>query len=258
MSEFTGVGVPLSNEGLGAGCERLRVGLPEIWSVLKVETSGCGFIADRRPQILFERHVFHRETGGRFDAVDADISATTAGGYGASGAHQYDRLGRAIALDRTAALRSSSWGIGQVMGSNATLVGFADVEAMVRAMVASEDSQLAAMLAYCVATGIDRALQRRDWAAFAKGYNGAGFAKNQYDTKLQAAFADYTANGTPDLRIRSAQIFLRYRGLDPGPIDGALGSRTRDALKAFQQRAALPVTGAIDDGTLAALRQPAS
>jgi hypothetical protein len=255
MSEFIGTGAPLSNDGVGAACDRLHVGLPELWSVLKVETSGCGYIADRRPQILFERHAFHRLTGGSFDAQDPDISAVQAGGYGASGTHQYDRLGRALALDRIAALKSASWGIGQVMGSNAVLVGFSDVEAMVRAMVASEDAQLGAMLNYCVKTGIDRALQQRDWAKFARGYNGEDFAKNAYDTKLNAAFTEFAANGTPDLRVRAAQIYLIYRGFAPGPVDGAIGDRTRNALKAFQQAAGLPETGVADDSTLAALKQ---
>lgn len=256
MSEFVGPGAPLSSNGLAAAADRLHVGLPEIWAVLKVETSGCGYLADRRPQILFERHIFHHETQGRFDAADPDISASTAGGYGASGAHQYDRLGRAIAFDRLAALKSASWGIGQVMGNNAALVGFADVETMVRAMVASEDAQLAAMLGYCVKTGIDRALQARDWAKFAHGYNGPSYANNAYDTKLAQAFAQLTAHGTPDLGIRAAQVYLRYHGFDPGPVDGAMGDRTRNALKAFQHGAAIPETGLADDRTLAALAQP--
>jgi hypothetical protein len=224
--------------------------------VLKVETSGCGFLPDRRPQILFERHVFRRDTAGRFDAQGADISAPTAGGYGASGAHQYDRLGRAPAFDRPAALRSASWGIGQVMGNNAALVGFPDVEAMVLAMAASEDAQLGAMLAYCVSTGIDRAMQRKDWTTFARGYNGRGFAQNAYDTKLQEACDEYASHGTPELRVRAAQIYLIYRGFEPGRVDGAMGSRTSNALRAFQRDAVIPETGTLDDRRFVALAQP--
>ncbi|MGG7377547.1 N-acetylmuramidase domain-containing protein, partial [Escherichia coli] len=40
-----------------------------MWAVIHVESSGAGYQADRRPKILFERHVFHRLTGGRFDAA---------------------------------------------------------------------------------------------------------------------------------------------------------------------------------------------
>ena len=71
---------------------------------------------DRRPQILFERHIFHRLTDGKFD--DGQISDPAAGGYGARGAAQYDRLALALAKDADAALQSASWGIGQIMGMN--------------------------------------------------------------------------------------------------------------------------------------------
>ena len=62
--EFIGSGKPISADGRAVGNHCVRVGLPEIWAVLRVETRGCGFLPDRRPQILFERHIFHRETRG--------------------------------------------------------------------------------------------------------------------------------------------------------------------------------------------------
>ena len=39
------------------------------------------------------------------------------------------------------------------------------------------------------------------------------------------------------------QLTLARQGISPGPFDGALGSQTRAALRAFQQRENLPVTG---------------
>lgn len=41
-------------------------------------------------------------------------------------------------------------------------------------------------------------------------------------------------NTTPDI-VRRIQVALRSAGYDPGPLDGALGGKTVDALKAFQQ-----------------------
>jgi hypothetical protein len=93
MSDFTGAGAPLSQNGVEAVASSVSVGLPELLAVLTVETSGCGFLADRRPKILFERHVFSRLTSHRFDADDPDVSQPSPGGYGPSGAHQYERLG---------------------------------------------------------------------------------------------------------------------------------------------------------------------
>src|SRR5580658_9650634 len=113
---FQGAGRPLSIAGLAGIGHKLGVHAVEIWTVLAVETSGCGYMPDRRPEILYERHIFHRLTKGRYD--DGDISAPTAGGYADSGAHQYDRLALAIAKNRCAALQSCSWGMGQIMGEN--------------------------------------------------------------------------------------------------------------------------------------------
>jgi hypothetical protein len=65
--EFVGRSRALSEEGISGAAQSLSVNAQEIWAVLFVETSGCGFLPDRRPQILFERHIFHRLTKGRFD-----------------------------------------------------------------------------------------------------------------------------------------------------------------------------------------------
>src|ERR1700751_4946349 len=132
---FANTGGPMSNAGISSACATLGTKAPELWSIISVETSGCGFLPDRRPKILFERHIFHRLTTGKYDADDPDISQPTAGGYGRGGAHQYDRLAAAMVLDRSAALRSASWGLGQIMGENFSSAGFADVEGMVSAMV---------------------------------------------------------------------------------------------------------------------------
>ena len=52
--------------------------------------------------------------------------------------------------------------------------------------------------------------------------------------------------------IKRVQTGLRKLGYEPGPADGATGRRTRNAVKRFQQRESLGVTGRID---LALLKQ---
>jgi hypothetical protein len=254
--DFAEDGLPLSDAGMVAATGLLGVEPEALWACLRVETSGCGFLRDRRPAILFERHIFHRETGGRFDASAPDLSNAKAGGYGAGGAHQYDRLAEAIALDRRAALRSASWGIGQVMGFHAEALGFADVETMVAALVTSEDAQLRAMAVFIKSSGLDGAMQLGDWTAFARGYNGADFAKNAYDKKLEREHAQLVAHGLPDLGVRSAQLYLTYRGFAPGPVDGRMGDRTGKALREFQAAAGLAPTGRVGEATQARRAAP--
>jgi hypothetical protein len=255
--EFVGTGLPLDEDGISEVTDRMQIGGPELWAVLNVETRGCGFLPDRRPAILYERHIFSRETGHTFDAAHPDISNREAGGYGAGGSHQYDRLGRAIALNRKAALDSVSWGIGQVMGFNAEIAGYANVETMVSKMTESENEQLRALTGEIVHNRLDRALRTHRWADFARGYNGANFAINKYDTRLAAAFQKYSQGGLPDLTVRTAQVYLTYLNLHPGTVDGLPGRFTFAALNEFQQQQGLPISHEIDDEILSRLKERA-
>lgn len=241
---FQGSGRPIDDEGMNQVCSALGIAEPEVWAVLTVETRGFGFLQDRRPQILFERHIFHRLTGGVHDAGNEAISNRNPGGY-VGGRGEYDRLIKAMELDREAALQSASWGIGQVMGFNFEVAGFSTVDAMVEDMVKSENAQLMAMANFIKFNNLADALRRNNWVSFARGYNGRDFKKNEYDTRLAAAHAKYS-NILPDLALRTAQAALRYLGIDPGPVDGLRGRRTRSAITHFQEQFGLPVTGELD------------
>ncbi|WP_447596254.1 peptidoglycan-binding protein [Stenotrophomonas rhizophila] len=52
------------------------------------------------------------------------------------------------------------------------------------------------------------------------------------------------------MRVQAA---LYSKGLDPGAIDGVLSPQTQAALRTFQTRYALPVTGTMTTATLDAL-----
>lgn len=249
---FQGNAAALSSDGLATVAGKLGVHAPEVWTVLAVETSGCGYLPDRRPQILFERHIFHRLTNGQFD--DGDISDPSPGGYGPAGAPQYDRLARALSRNRIAALQSTSWGIGQIMGMNYTKAGFQNMDEMVAAMSDSEDQQLTAVGNFLASVGLDASLRVHDWASFARVYNGPNYAINRYDVRLNGEYQKYSATGSPDLNIRAAQLYLTYLGFHPGPIDGIAGERTMAALAQFQVKLGLPISPGIDSGSVAQLR----
>jgi hypothetical protein len=249
--EFVGRAQALSAAGLTATAGRIGVDLPKIWAVLAVETSGCGFLADRRPRILYERHLFHALTNGAFD--DGDLSDPEPGGYGAPGPHQYDRLARAMRLDRTAALMSTSWGLGQILGKNCGMAGFADVESLVGKMIDSEDSQADAMAEFVRAARLDTALRGPDWTAFARGYNGPDYAKNHYDVRLNGEYQKALAGALPDFTVRSAQLYLAFKGFDIGAVDGVLGPHTRSAIVKFQTDNGFAATGDVDQALVDAL-----
>lgn len=241
---FQSQGRPLSDEGMNHICDILSVSEPEVWAVLTVETRGFGFLQDRRPQILFERHIFHKLTKGKHDTGNSDISNAKPGGY-AGGPGEYPRLEKAMKLDQESALQSVSWGIGQIMGFNYEIASFATVDTMVADMVKDEHAQLLAMANFIKGNGLDGALKRQNWTSFARGYNGADFKRNDYDTRLASAHAKYKIS-LPDLALRTVQAALLYLGFDPGPIDGVRGRRTHSALMQFQERFGLPETGELD------------
>lgn len=256
-TQFAGAGLPMTADGLGNGCDKLSVKPAEVWAVLTVETHGSGFFSDRRPKILFERHIFHKQTGGAYDQKAPDLSNPVQGGY-SGGTAEYDRLERAMQLDETAALNSASWGIGQIMGFNAKAAGYTDAATMVKAMVNSEDEQVGALFAFLKSNHLDTPMRSHDWKTFAHGYNGPNYAENRYDEKLDEAFQKFTTGPLPDLTLRAAQVYLTYLGFQPGTVDGLLGGKTRSALMQFQQAQGLDQTGEVDDPTWAKLQQQAA
>lgn len=264
--KFAGSGQPMTESGMKDALAIMgmdpQADMAVLWSILTVESRGFGFLADRRPKILFERHIFYSETGGLFAAEAPDICSKSGGGY-SGGAAEYKRLGRALALCRREtlgdgpALRSASWGLGQVMGFNAIGAGFNNLIDMVNRMCAGEDAQLAGMAGFITREKLDARLRKRDWAGFARRYNGSNFWKNEYDVKLKAAFEKFSSGISRDLRARTAQGALLYLGYAPGDPDGVLGQNTRAAIRAFRKANGLGASGELDDKVYAAIMKQA-
>ena len=82
------------------------------------------------------------------------------------------------------------------MGFNHGAAGYDSARAMVEAFTEDEDNHLEAMVSFIVANGLDDDLRRHDWHGFARGYNGAGYARHGYHTRLAARFAWW--QGKPD------------------------------------------------------------
>ena len=182
-SEFEGDPTPLADADFERAATELGCSVAAVRAVAQVESLGGGYLADRRPKILFERHWFHKLTGGKWSADRSHISWPKAGGY-KGGAREYDRLEEALKLDRTAALKSASWGAFQVMGFNHGLCGFADVQPFVRAMLISEGAQLYAMARLIVSKDLHDELRERDWSGISAC--GRSLAAATPDVALQA------------------------------------------------------------------------
>ena len=163
-----------------------------IKAVAEVESAGDAFFSNCKPKILFETHIFSRLTNHIYDKSHASISSRSWNrSLYTGGVQEYARLEKAIELNVVEALKSASWGRFQIMGFNYSASGFASVEQFVKAMFNSERKQLDAFVSFVKSKGLDKYLLALNWAAFAKGYNGAQYAQNKYDIKLQKAFEKY-------------------------------------------------------------------
>lgn len=171
----------------------IGVGEDEIHAVLDVETAGGGFDSKGRPKMLFEPHIFYRQLGEgpqRDTAVARGLARKSwKRDYPSD---SYPRLIEAMKIDEAAALRSASWGLGQIMGFNHGLAGYDTAAAMVADFTADEENHLEAMIKFITSAGLDDELRNHDWRGFARGYNGSGYEKNGYHTKLAAAYAKWS------------------------------------------------------------------
>lgn len=179
--------------------QSLGASLAAVLAVTQVESRGSGFLADGHPVILFERHIMFRRYADKFGRAKAlqqstvygDVINQTPGGYGTT-ASQPARLEKAAKLDRDCALESASWGLFQIMGFHWKALGYARLQDFINAMYRDEAGQLDAFVRFIkINPALHQALKAGDWATFARGYNGPGYAANKYDMKLAAAFADY-------------------------------------------------------------------
>lgn len=82
-------------------------------------------------------------------------------------------------------------GYGASDGLSLEKLGYASLQEFINAMYRDEKSQIDCMCRYITVNGLIDELQRKDWAGFARGYNGIGYAKNAYDKKLAIAYHKY-------------------------------------------------------------------
>ena len=64
---------------------------------------------------------------------------------------------------------------------------------------------------------------------------------------------DKLADKTDRMEVRNMQQSLKDKGYDPGPIDGIHGPRTSAAIREYQTKEGLTVTGRLDDETMGRL-----
>ncbi len=204
---------PISEKQWSSAAEILSCEVAVLKAIAEVETKGAAFwrlnATDGKqvPSILFERHWFKRLTKGVYDKTHPDISgpaytsskdAAAADRYGSHSA-SYLRLVNAYRLDPEAALASCSWGKFQIMGGEFSNCGLRSASALAALMCGGESTQIELLSGFIrhKANGkLWKAVQDKDWANIARYYNGGGYKKNAYDTKMHAAYEKNSSRQT--------------------------------------------------------------
>ena len=248
-------------EAISAAAASEGVDPAALEAVVEIESGGLAIVlVDGRPEppIRWEGHYFDRlcKASVRALARRSGLASPRAGGVAnpPSQAGRWAMLRRAAALDRDAAYQSASWGVGQVMGAHWRALGYAGVYELVAEARSGVEGQLRLMMQFLRHAGLLDALKRRDWAGFARGYNGPDWRRNGYDERLRLAFAACSArrggagetaalargsagDDVAQLQRKLAAAGFRLR------VDGRFGSGTETALQSFQRASGLAPDG---------------
>lgn len=177
--------------------EMLGVETAAIKAVVDIEAGRehKGFFAPGQPLINFDLSMFRqhaRRNGINLKSYSGShavvFSSPNARRYGSTQAAQQERLKAARSIDNATAVQGTFWGMFQIGGFNWKLCGCATIDEFVERMSRSERDQLELFANFIKSIGIDKYLQQKNWAAFAKRYNGPSYAARGYHTRMASAY----------------------------------------------------------------------
>lgn len=171
-------------------------------AVVQVECPRPPFEADGvTPRFLFERHKFYQFLDGdeRKEAIAKDLaiprwSRTTQYKDQGTSKGRQSVLARAVEINMEAAYKSCSWGFGQIMGFNAEMLGYGTATQMFSELRTGGVAAQAVCFWRFIEKkpGLIDALKAQNWAKVALLYNGEAYAQNDYDTRLEAAYREWS------------------------------------------------------------------
>lgn len=191
---------PLTAADYAEIADELGIEAPAIRAVVEIETGKTrrGITPDSLAVINFDLTVFRRAAAKRgIDLNNYTESHATVfekpdiARYGSQQRAQHARLDAAMSIDSIAAIESTFWGMFQIGGFNWKLCGASSRGEFVQLMRRSEYDQLRLFANFIRNTGLLGPLKEKNWAAFAKRYNGPTYASRRYHTRMAAAYRRY-------------------------------------------------------------------
>lgn len=196
-----GVILRLGEEDYLQAAEELGVDVATIKAVVSIEAGAShqGFHAPGEPLVNFDLTMFKRAAAKRGINLAKHqksgaivFNRPNSQKYGSYQAAQHARLKEAMKIDSIAAIDGTFWGMFQIGGFNWNKCGTASRTEFVERMSKSEHEQLELFVNFIKTNGMEKYLQKKDWAGFARRYNGPSYAKRGYHTRLAKAYKTYS------------------------------------------------------------------
>ncbi|HMI04263.1 MAG TPA: N-acetylmuramidase family protein [Pedobacter sp.] len=182
----------LSKDQITEIARSIGVDYASLMAFISVESGGLGFI-NGRIVIQFEPSWFKKNAPY---APSGQWSVNKVEGQ----VKEYAAFSEAFHLNKNAAMKSTSWGLGQIMGFHYALLGYKTVDEMVDDFKKGDYQQVMGIAKFIKGTpALLKALRAKNWHLVAVYYNGSGYkalaakyGREPYDLSMQKAYARYT------------------------------------------------------------------
>lgn len=184
--------VELTDEDFRIVADELGVEVAAIKAVVFIEAGKQmkGFYAPGVPVVNFDNTMYRRciakAKGGK-----GDKNAKVPAGLKGYALREWQQLTNARRTNLDAANMGTFWGMFQIGGFNYKLCGCKSVDEMVELMSKSEFTQLELFAKFITNSGMLPDLKAKNWAGFARKYNGASYARRGYHTRMAAAYRKF-------------------------------------------------------------------
>lgn len=190
----------LTEDDFKQAAEELGVDVPTIKAVINIEAGAGhqGFHAPGQPIVNFDLTMFRRAAArqginlNKYKKSNRVVfNRPDSRKYGSYQAAQHERLKSAMSIDSIAAIDGTFWGMFQIGGFNWKKCGAASRGEFIERMCKSEHEQLELFVNFIKINDMDKYLRKKDWAGFARRYNGPSYARRGYHTRLAKAYKKY-------------------------------------------------------------------
>lgn len=172
--------------------KELNVEIAAIKAVVRIEAGAAmqGFWAPGVPVVNFDRTLY-RSYGSKAVNKRGNPNAKVPKGLKGFPLKRWTTLTKMRRINAEGADMGTLWGMFQIGGFSYKLCGCKSIGEFVKLMSRSEFDQLELFAAFVLNTGYVNYIRRKDWAGFARCYNGPSYAKRGYHTKMAAAYAKF-------------------------------------------------------------------